>query len=208
MSRVYVSLIQSDYGLRLHGNFEAVITQGTQLWHWFRDNSRNDFGPWVRGTRITADQDNVAAPGCLIQSDYRTGSHGNFEVAVPLQLPNGTTELRHFWRDNNNPQQPWIRGARITADQDNVAGPACLIQSDYRTGSHGNFEVAVPLQLPNGTTELRHFWRDNNNPQQPWIRGARITADQDNVAGPACLIQSDYRTGSHGNFEVAVPLQL
>ncbi|HXT44852.1 MAG TPA: DUF4185 domain-containing protein [Pseudonocardiaceae bacterium] len=201
MSRVYVSLIQSDYGLRLHGNFEAVITQGTQLWHWFRDNSRNDFGPWVRGTRITSDQDTVAAPGCLIQSDYRTGSHGNFEVAVPLQLPNGTTELRHFWRDNNNPQQPWIRGARITADQDNVAGPACLIQSDYRTGSHGNFEVAVPLQLPNGTTELRHFWRDNSNVRQPWNRAQFITQS---CAGSGGLIQSRFGTAGHGNFEVIV----
>jgi hypothetical protein len=208
MSRLYVSLIQSDYGVRLHGNFEAVIAQGKQLWHWFRDNSRNDFGPWVRGPRITSDQDAVTAPGCLIQSDYRTGLHGNFEVVVPLQQSSGTTELRHFFRDNNDPHLPWIRGARITGEHDNVAGAACLIQSDYRTGLHGNFEVVVPLRLDNGTVELRHFWRDNNNPRQPWIRGTRITGDHDNVAGAACLIQSDLGTGTHGNFEVVVPLQL
>jgi uncharacterized protein DUF4185 len=208
MSRVCVSLVQSDYGLKLHGNFEAVIVQGTELWHWFRDNSRNDFGPWARGPRITGDSDRVAAPACLIQSDYRTGLHGNFEVVVPLQLSNGTTELRHFYRDNNNPQLPWVRGARVTGDHDDVAGAACLIQSDYRTGLHGNFEVVVPLRVDDGTTELRHFWRDNNNPQQPWVRGARVTGDQDNVAGAACLIQSDLGTGSHGNFEVAVPLLL
>src|SRR5437763_12510431 len=141
MSRVYVSLIQSDYGLKSHGNFEAVITQDEQLWHWFRDNSRNDFGPWARGQRITGDQDTVAAPGCLIQSDYRSGSHGNFEVIVPLQLPNGSTELRHFWRDNNNPQLPWNRGARITGDHDNVAAAACPIQPAYRPGTHANFAV-------------------------------------------------------------------
>ncbi|HYZ37660.1 MAG TPA: hypothetical protein VE673_13210, partial [Pseudonocardiaceae bacterium] len=208
MSRVCVSLIQSDYGLKLHGNFEAVIAQGTELWHWFRDNSRNDFGPWVRGPRITGDSDRVAAPGCLIQSDYRTGLHGNFEVVVPLQLGNGTTELRHFYRDNNNPQLPWVRGARVTGDHDDVAGAACLIQSNFGSGLHRNFEVVVPLRLGNGTIELRHFWRDNNNPQQPWVRGARVTGDQDNVAGVACLIQSDLGTGSHGNFEVVVPLLL
>jgi Domain of unknown function (DUF4185) len=201
MSRVYVSLIQSDYGLKLHGNFEAVISQDAQLWHWFRDNSRNDFGPWARAPRITGDQDTVAAPGCLIQSDYRPGSHGNFEVVVPLRLPNGSTELRHFWRDNNNPQQPWNRGARITGDHDNVAGAACLIQSDYRTGSHGNFEVVVPLQLPNGSTELRHFWRDNNNPQQPWNRAQFITQS---CAGSGGIIQSHFGSAPHGNFEVIV----
>ncbi|MDQ3905352.1 MAG: DUF4185 domain-containing protein [Actinomycetota bacterium] len=208
MSRVHVSLIQSDYGLKLHGNFEAVITQGAQLWHWFRDNSRNDFGPWVRGTRITSEQDTVTAPGCLIQSDYRAGIHGNFEVIVPLGLGNGTSELRHFYRDNNDPHLPWFRGTRVTGDHDNVAGAACLIQSDYRTGSHGNFEVVVPLRQSTGTTELWHFYRDNNDPRQPWIRGLRVTGDRDNVAGAACLIQSDFGAGAHGNFEVVVPLQL
>ncbi len=208
MSRVHVSLIQSDYGLKLHGNFEAVIMQGAQLWHWFRDNSRNDFGPWVRGTRITSDQDTVAAPGCLIQSDYLTGFHGNFEVVVPLRQPSGKTELWHFYRDNNDPHLPWIRGTRVTGDHDNVAGAACLIQSDYRTGFHGNFEVVVPLRQPSGKTELWHFYRDNNDPRQPWIRGIRVTGDHDNVAGAACLIQSDFGTGAHGNFEVVVPLQL
>jgi hypothetical protein len=90
MPRLHVSLIQSDFGRGQHGNFEAVIVQGAQLWHWFRDNSRNDFGPWARGSRITGDQDTVAGPGCLIQSDYRTGPHGNFEVVVPLRQTNDT----------------------------------------------------------------------------------------------------------------------
>lgn len=37
MPRTYVSLIQADYGRSRHGNFEAVLVQGEQLWHWFRD---------------------------------------------------------------------------------------------------------------------------------------------------------------------------
>ena len=44
-SSVYVSLTQSDFGKTRHGNFEAVIVQDRERWHWFRDNSRNDFGP-------------------------------------------------------------------------------------------------------------------------------------------------------------------
>jgi hypothetical protein len=89
MSRIYISLIQSNFGRNQHNNFEAVIAQGKKLWHWFRDNSRDNFGPWIRGLRITGDQDNVAGTGCLIQSDYGTGPHGNFEVIVPLHLGNG-----------------------------------------------------------------------------------------------------------------------
>src|SRR5262245_6429248 len=100
MSRVYVSLIQSDYGRPGHGNFEAIITQDGELWHWFRDNSSNDFGLWARGARVTGDADRVAGPGCLIQSGYGTSPHGNFEVIVPLLQPTGTTELWHFYRDN------------------------------------------------------------------------------------------------------------
>src|SRR5947209_19643596 len=103
MSRVYVSLIQSDYGLKLHGNFEAVIVHDAQLWHWFRDNSRNDFGPWARGLRITGDKDMVAGPGCLIQSDYRAGPHGNFEIGVAPCKGTGKTDLRHVSRHNNQP---------------------------------------------------------------------------------------------------------
>jgi hypothetical protein len=199
MSRVHVSLIQSDYGVKLHGNFEAVITQGTQLWHWFRDNSRNDFGLWSRGPRITGDSDRVAGPGCLLQSDYRTGLHGNFEVVVPLRLDNGTTELRHFWRDNNNPRQPWMRGSRITGDDDNVAGAACFIQSDLGTGSHGNFEVAVPLLLNNGAIELRHFYHDNSNVHLSWTKAQFITQS---CTGSGSLIQSRFGSAGHGNFEV------
>jgi hypothetical protein len=222
MSRVYVSLIQSDFGRRRHGNFEAVIVQGKQLWHWYRDNSIKDFGPWVRGQRITSEQDDVAGPGCIIQSAPRTGQHGNFEVIVPLRHATGTVELRHFYRDNNDAQLPWIRGQRITSEQDDVAGPGCIIQSAPRTGEHGNFEVVVPLWHASGAIELRHFYRDNSDAHLPlalrqrltmtvhipWLRGQRITGEQDSVAGPGCIIQSSLGSAQHGRFDVVVPLRL
>jgi hypothetical protein len=209
MPRLHVSLIQSDFGRGQHGNFEAVIVQGAQLWHWFRDNSRNDFGPWARGSRITGDQDTVAGPGCLIQSDYRTGPHGNFEVVVPLRQTNDTdksdtgeidtVELWHFYRNNSDPRQPWIRGTRVTADHDNVAGPACLIQSGFGTGPHRNFEVVVPLRLNNDAVELRHFYRDNSNVRLPWKKAQFITQS---CAGAGAIIQSRFGTAGDGNFEV------
>ncbi|MGH3829210.1 MAG: hypothetical protein ACRDRS_01955, partial [Pseudonocardiaceae bacterium] len=93
MSRIYVSLIQSSLGGGRHGNFEAVIAEGKQLWYWYRDNSNADLPltsdnsavrlPWVRGQRVTGEGDDVAGPGCIIQSTPPTGQHGNFEVVVP-----------------------------------------------------------------------------------------------------------------------------
>jgi hypothetical protein len=212
MPRVYVSLIQSDFGRSRHGNFEAVIVEGDQLWHWSRDNSTNDFEPWIRGQRITGEQDEVAGPGCIIQSTSRPGQHGNFEVVVPLRRAdgpktNGSVELRHFYRDNTDTALPWIRGQRITGEQDEVAGPGCIIQSAPRPGQHGNFEVVVPLRRADGAIELRHFYRDNTDTALPWSRGQQITGEQDEVAGPGCIIQSAPRIGQHGNFEVVVPLR-
>ncbi len=221
MSRVYVSLIQSDFGRSDHGNFEAVIVEGEQLWYWSRDNSDAQL-PWVRGQRITGEQDNVAGPGCIIQSVASTGQHGNFEVVVPLRLATGAVELRHFSRDNSDAQLPWIRGQRITGEQDNVAGPGCIIQSVTSTGQHGNFEVIVPLRLATGAVELRHFSRDNGydhlpsplrqrltmTTHVPWMRGQRVTGERDNLAGPGCIIQSTFSTGQHGRFEVVAPLRL
>jgi hypothetical protein len=221
MARVYISLIQSHFAGTGHGNFEAVIVEGQQLWYWYRDNSDVQL-PWIRGQRITSDQDNVAGPGCIIQSTPTTGQHGNFEVIVPLRQPTGAIELHHFYRDNNDTQLPWIRGQRITSDQDNVAGPGCIIQSTPTTGQHGNFEVVVPLRQPTGAIELHHFYRDNSYDHLPsslrqrltmamhvpWKRGQRVTGEQDNVAGPGCIIQSAFGTGQHGRFEVVVPIQL
>src|SRR5262249_9090486 len=155
---------------------------------------------WQPGNQGKPIVPNVAGSGCVIQSDFRSGSHGNFEVVVPLLTTGGSMDLWHFWHDNSDVSKPWQRGQRISA---NVAGPACIIQSDFRSGSHGNFEVVVPLPAAGGTMDLWHFWHDNSDVSKPWRRGQRISA---NVAGPACIIQSDFRSGNHGNFEVVVPL--
>ncbi len=153
MPRIHTSLIESDFGSHGTGNFEAVLLSGSDLWHFWHDNSDVNL-PWSRGQRVTGGGDDVAGPGCIIQSDFKSGDHGNFEVVVPLRRPDGRLELWHFWHDNSDVNLPWSRGQRVTGGGDDVAGPGCIIQSDFKSGDHGNFEVVVPLRRPDGRLEL------------------------------------------------------
>jgi hypothetical protein len=48
MPRIFQSFIQSTFRRGdNHGNFEAVVVEGDQLWHWFRDN-QDPALPWRR----------------------------------------------------------------------------------------------------------------------------------------------------------------
>ena len=195
------SIIQSDFRSGDHGNFEVVVplfaADGTlELWHFWHDNSDVNL-QWERGQRVAT---NVAGAGCIIQSDFRNGDHGNFEVVVPVVAAGDTIDLWHFWHDSSDVSLSWRRGQRIAA---NVDGPGVIIQSDFRDGEHGNFEVVVPVVAVGGTIDLWHFWHDNSDVNLPWRRGQRIAA---NVDGPGAIIQSDFRSGEHGNFEVVVPV--
>lgn len=205
MSRIFQSLIQSDFGSGRHGNFEAVIVENESLAHWWRDNS-GPARPWKRGQTIVPS--GVIGAGSLIQSNFGGGDHKNFEVVVPLRGPTGRGELWHFFHDNSDVNNPWQRGQRVSGDQDDVAGPAALIQSNFGDEDHGNFELVVPLRTQTGRVELWHFFHDNSDVAKPWQRGQRVTGPQDDVAGPGALIQSDFGDRDHGNFEVVVPLRL
>ncbi|GAA4355694.1 DUF4185 domain-containing protein [Angustibacter luteus] len=196
MSRIFASLIQGDFSGGDHRNFEAVIWTGDQLQHWFRDNSEGH--EWRPGQVVVPA--GAAGAGCLIQSDFADGDHGNFEVVVPMTNGNGGLELVHWFHVNTDVTLPWQRAGTIAT---NVAGPGCLIQSDFADGDHGNFEVVVPVNNGNGGLDLVHFFHDNTDVTLPWQRAGTIAT---NVAGPGCLIQSDFADGDHGNFEVVVPV--
>src|SRR5258708_8069810 len=202
------AIIQSDYTRDKHGNFEVVVQLNgahghAELWHFFHDNIDPD-NEWVKVRRITHELDQVVGPASIIQSDYTRHGHGNFEVVVPLKGPHGHAELWHFFHDNINPDNEWVKVRRITHELDEVVGPASIIQSDFTRHGHGNFEVVVPLKGPHGQTELWHFYHDNINPDNEWQKAKRITREFEQVAGPGVIIQSDFTSGDHGNFEVIV----
>jgi Domain of unknown function (DUF4185) len=192
---VFSSLIQGTLGAE-GNNLEAVVLEGETLRHFWRNNA-DPAMPWNRGQDVTG---SVVGPGSLIQSDFGAAGRGNFEVVVPVRAASGDAELRHFWHDNADAASPWRPGQTITG---NVAGPASLIQSDFRSGTHGNFELVVPLHGASGSLELWHFFHVNSDARSPWQRGQCVAAG---VAGPGALIQSDFTGGGHGNFEVLVPI--
>jgi hypothetical protein len=196
------SIIQSDFRGGDHGNFEVVVplfnSAGTMdLWHFFHDNTDVSL-PWQRAQLVAT---NVAGGGCIIQSDFADGDHGNFEVVVPVVSDRGRTDLVHFFHNNSDVTLPWQRGQRIAS---NVVGPGCIIQSDFKSGDHGNFEVVVGLPASDGTHELWHFFHDNSDVSLPWQRAQRIAQF---VSGPGSILQGDFTSnGDHGNFEVVVPV--
>jgi hypothetical protein len=177
-------LIQSDFTDNGHRNFETVVLQGHDLVHYWHDNGNANY-TWVRGQVITQA---ATGPGCMIQSDFRSGAHGNFEVVVPEGR-----NLVHYFHDNSNVALRWQRGQVISTA---VTGPAYIIQSDFSSGGHGNFEV-IALEGAN----LVHYFHENNNVNNPWKRGQIISS---HASSPGTIIQSDFRSGGHGNFEVLV----
>jgi hypothetical protein len=180
-------IIQSDFKSGDHGNFEVVVLEGNQLVHYFHDNSDVNL-PWQRAQTISV---GATGPGCIIQSDFKSGDHGNFEVVV-LE----GNALVHYFHDNSDVNLPWQRAQTISVG---ATGPGCIIQSDFKGGDHGNFEVVVPEG-----GELVHYFHDNSNVSLPWQRAQTIAA---NVDGPGCIIQSNFASADHGNFEVVVPTQ-
>jgi hypothetical protein len=184
------SLIQSSYILKadMPANFEAVILEGNNLVHYWRDNSNGNV--WNKGPVITS---KATGPGSLIQSTYvgKPGAPANFEVVV-LEGDN----LVHYWRDNSNASN-WVQGP-VISNHARSNGPGTLIQGTYigKPGSPANFELVV-----HEGSNLVHYWRDNSN-GNVWKKGPVISTTAD---GPASLIQSSYGTPGHpGNLEVIV----
>jgi hypothetical protein len=178
------SIIQSDFISDNHGNLEAVLFRDGQLHHLFGTPGANGV-EWRTGQTLPTA---ASGPGSMIQSDFHSGDHGNFEVV----LWSGN-ELWHWFHDNSDVSLPWQRGQRIS---DRATGPGAIIQSYFRSGDHGNFEVVV-LE----GNELVHYFHDNSDVTLPWGRGQTIST---NANGPGAIIQSDFRSGDHGNFEVVV----
>jgi hypothetical protein len=189
-------LIEGSYGKTATnpGNFEALVLEGSNLWHYWRDNTAGGSLPWHRSVVVS---NSATGPATLIQSSFRgtPTSPGNFEALVPEG-----NNLVHYWRDNTaGGSLPWHRGAVVSTTS---TGPASLIEGSYgKTATNpGNFEALV-LEGSN----LWHYWRDNTaGGSLPWHRSVVVSGT---ATGPGTLIQNGFRgtASSPGNFEALVP---
>ena len=105
-------IIQSDFKSKdsnsiEHGNFEVVVQEGSNLLHYWHDNTTRK---WSRAATIS---NAATGPGCIIQSDFKSPDpqrviHGNFEVVVQEG-----SNLLHYWHDNTDgwsPLDPYATG--------------------------------------------------------------------------------------------------
>jgi hypothetical protein len=178
-------LIQSSFqtGDAANGNLELVVPEDSDLVHYWCAIYDGHYSHWVRQSVITG---LATGPGCLIQSSFGTGPHGNFEV-VALE----GTDLVHYWHDSANTSSPWNRALTITSK---ASGPGCLIQSNFGTFPDGNLEVVVQEG-----GNLVHYWHDSSSPGSPW--NGPFPIHPSDSAG--CFFQSDYPGDTdHGNFEL------
>lgn len=172
------AMIESGNGA-LHRNFELLATFGSQLRHWWRDNSVSGF-PWHPATTFGND---AAACPTLTATTYNR----NFE-SVHLTT---AKRLHHWYFDQASGQ--WRDGG-VFGPTD-AAGIPGFIQGNY--GAPGNFEVVV--RTADG--RLNHWWRLNGSPWT-WYDGGRFAASV--AFSGATLLQSRY--GAKGNLELVCVL--
>ena len=93
--------IQTDFVAGGKHNFELVAQEATNAVHYWRANDTSDT-PWRKGDVIST---HAIAPGCIVQSDFLSGGHGNLEAVVP----EAGGALVHYWHDSGNPRSAWNR---------------------------------------------------------------------------------------------------
>lgn len=185
-------IIQSDFvstdDKDKHRNFEVVVLEGSNLVHYWGAFIGGQLN-WYNAGIVTS---NASGPGWLIQSSYRDGDHGHFEVVV-----REGNDLVHYTKNNSNPHNPWGKTGIITH---NAIGPGCIIQGSFPGNqADPNFEVVVLEH-----SGIQHYFRDNSGSPWPWIGPTPITQE---ATGPASFIQGDFFTGDAqlSNFELVVP---
>jgi hypothetical protein len=162
----------------------VVANRRSGLSHYWRSN--DDSGnPW-RGPELFAT--NRAFDGVsLIQSNF---GPNNFEVVAVARGATGP-KLLHYWK---SPRGPIVwHGPTALPGSENVRPNPSLIQSSY--GTKGNFELVVPTG-----SGLLHFWRDNDDPDQPWQRPT--TFGLGHHFSMVSLIQSNFGLGPDNDLAV------
>jgi hypothetical protein len=153
-----VSLVQSNFsthfaetGVQGPGNLAVVARVGSDLLYFYRD----DVAPFAWHGPSTTIATGVTGNPAFVQARPGTyGAMGDYELVVP-QLNGG---IVHFYRDNDNPSQPWIGPTATFAPSLDVVAGVSLIQSNFSTAGNGPGNLAVVSVVDN---QLEYFYRDD-----------------------------------------------
>jgi hypothetical protein len=170
------------------GNFEAVVREGSDLVHYWHDNS-NVSSSWQKAQIIA---NSVTGAGCIIQREFSQALEdlGRVSGSLDVVVLEGN-QLHHYTNPNVTTGQPWTFQGAIP---NGATAPGCLIESDFLTAFQRSLEVIV-LQ----TEGLVHYRK--NNQTGAWINQGIIS---EKATGAGCIIQSTFQSDNHGNFEVIV----
>jgi hypothetical protein len=160
------------------------------LAHFYRDNDDPNM-PWIQTATFGTDLGKLDAVS-IIQSNLSTAGNGPGNLAVVVRIGDS---LGYFYRDDVDPFT-WHGPEPIFIP---VGNPSLIQASPGSYGSVGNYELVVPL-IPGG---LGHFYRNNDDPNQPWFGPFFFGGDLGTVDGVS-LIQSNFSTTGSGPGNLAV----
>jgi hypothetical protein len=102
------ALIVSAYRANIKdpGNLEALIPEGRNLVHYWRDDSAAGM-PWHRDVVVSS---NCSGPASLVEGGYGDPAKPNFEALVQ----EGNTVF-HYWRDNSGSSPTWKKDVAIVS---------------------------------------------------------------------------------------------
>ena len=162
-----ISLISSSYN-----RLELIARLNQKLYHLYFDKD-NWNGPY----EIPNSSGSAGVPS-FVQGKY--GRIGNFEVIVPRSQGG----LMHFWRNNDDLNEPW-GGPAVFAEMYDVK-QAAMIYSSY-----GRLDAVAIIE-----NELKYFFQRDRVWQGPF--------DIPNSSGSAGVPSFVQNRGASGNFEVIV----
>jgi hypothetical protein len=194
-----VSLIQSNLSSSGDppGNLAVVARIGETLNYFLGEEGTS---PWSGPTAITT---GVTGIPSFVQARPGTfGSMGNYELVTPL-VSGG---MAHFYRDNDDPNMPWIRTDTFGAEL-GIVNAVSLIQSDrstqfVQTGVQGAGNLALLARVAGGTN-LLYFERDDVAPFA-WHGPFTITTGV--IGNPSFVLSNPGTYGNMGNYELVIPL--
>jgi probable HAF family extracellular repeat protein len=123
------------------------------------------------------------------------GTKGNYELVVPL----ASGGIGHYYRNNDDPNLPWI-GPFVFATDQGAVDAVSLIQSNFSSAGNDPGNLAVIARIGD---KLVYYYRDDD--RFAWHGPSLITTG---VAGVPSFVQARPGTfGTKGNYELVVPLQ-